>query len=448
MQRLSSTSLLLCCGFLFVFTETVLSPFYPQFFQQVFGRTDLALTGNYVATCRLTVLLAAPLWGLLARRIDAIKLLVIGQSIAALLTACLSLASDLTVFFVLTIALLLFKSSYFLFYSALIELQGKAQQAKTVGQVQQVVHLALIASTLASAWVLSFEHPLQLFLLVAVLDVIQVGLCVLVLRQRKTPESGQSLEAQFLEPQSPEPKTSFDQTQDLQSGLPSEPQQASASTLAQQPSSTPALAQPSLVQGWPVTTIMGYGLLVLAFSMATNAVRPYLTAYSMNVMQLDRLQSAWLYLLPSLMALCAYPLLKSRLLQQSGFIQRYAVLLTLLILSLLGQALASHISLLFLSRMLFGLSLLLAQAQLELYLFQNAAHSPHWYFSLASTTQHAGQLLAPLAAALVVGIYGLVAPFWLAAAILLISFMFISIGLNAQHVSTRSIKHERGIITN
>lgn len=440
MQRPSSTSLLLCCGFLFVFTETVLSPFYPQFFQQVFGRTDLALTGNYVATCRLTVLLAAPLWGLLARRIDAIKLLVIGQSIAALLTACLSLASDLTVFFVLTIALLLFKSSYFLFYSALIELQGKAQQAKTVGQVQLVVHLALIASTLASAWVLSFEHPLQLFLLVAVLDVIQVGLCVLVLRQRKTPESGQSLE-----PQSPQPKPSFDQTQDLQSGLPVpvEPQQASAPTIAQEP--RPA---PSLVQGWPVTTIMGYGLLVLAFSMATNAVRPYLTAYSMNVMQLDRLQSAWLYLLPSLMALCAYPLLKSRLLQQSGFIQRYAVLLTLLRLSLLGQALASHISLLFLSRMLFGLSLLLAQAQLELYLFQNAAHSPHWYFSLASTTQHAGQLLAPLAAALVVGIYGLVAPFWLAAAILLISFIFISIGLNAQHVSTRSIKHERGIITN
>lgn len=443
MQRPSSTSLLLCCGFLFVFTETVLSPFYPQFFQQVFGRTDLALTGNYVATCRLTVLLAAPLWGLLARRIDAIKLLVIGQSIAALLTACLSLASDLTVFFVLTIALLLFKSSYFLFYSALIELQGKAQQAKTVGQVQLVVHLALIASTLASAWVLSFEHPLQLFLLVAVLDVIQVGLCVLVLRHRKIPESGQSLEPQSLKPQFLEPKASFDQTQDLQSGLPVEPQQASAPTIAQEP--RPA---PSLVQGWPVTTIMGYGLLVLAFSMATNAVRPYLTAYSMNVMQLDRLQSAWLYLLPSLMALCAYPLLKSRLLQQSGFIQRYAVLLTLLILSLLGQALASHISLLFLSRMLFGLSLLLAQAQLELYLFQNAAHSPHWYFSLASTTQHAGQLLAPLAAALVVGIYGLVAPFWLAAAILLISFIFISIGLNAQHVSTRSIKHERGIITN
>lgn len=433
MQRPSSTSLLLCCGFLFVFTETVLSPFYPQFFQQVFGRTDLALTGNYVATCRLTVLLAAPLWGLLSRRIDAIKLLVIGQSIAALLTACLSLASDLIIFFVLTIALLLFKSSYFLFYSALIELQGKSQQAKTVGQVQLVVHLALIASTLASAWVLSFEHPLQLFLLVAVLDVIQVGLCVMVLRQRKIPESGQSLA----------PKSSFDQTQDLQSGLPVEPQQAIAPTITHEP--RPAS---SLVQGWPVTTIIGYGLLVLAFSMATNAVRPYLTAYSMKVMQLDRLQSAWLYLLPSLMALCAYPLLKSKWLHQHSFGQRYAVLLGLLVLSLLGQALASHISLLFLSRMLFGLSLLLAQAQLELYLFQNAAHSPHWYFSLASTTQHAGQLLAPLAAALVVGIYGLVAPFWLAAAILLISFIFISIGFNAQHVSTRSIKHERGIITN
>ncbi|WP_051526499.1 MFS transporter [Alkanindiges illinoisensis] len=403
MRLLGSKSLLLCCGFLFVFTETVLSPFYPQFFQQVFGRTDLALTGNYVATCRLTVLLAAPLWGLLARRIDAIKLLIIGQSMAAILTACLSLATNLTVFFTLTIALLLFKSSYFLFYSALIALQGKAQQAQTVGQVQLVVHLALIASTLASAWVLSFEHPLQLFLLVAVLDVVQVMLCVMVLRQRKT-----------LKP-------------------------------VQLQATEPVLEKP---QGWPFTTIMGYGLLVLAFSMATNAVRPYLTAYSMNVMQLDRLQSAWLYLLPSLMALCAYPLLKSKWLHQHSFEQRYAVLLGLLVMSLLGQALASHISLLFLARMLFGLSLLLAQTQLELYLFQNAAHSPHWYFSLASTTQHAGQLLAPLAAALVVGIYGLAAPFWLAAFILLLSFIFIAVGLNDRPVSRRSIAHDRGIITN
>lgn len=416
MRLPESKSLLLLCGFLFVFTETVLSPFYPQFFLQVFGQSDLALTGEYVAMCRLTVLLSAPLWGLLARRIDAVKLLVIGQGIAAVLTACLAFADQLTWFFALTIALLIFKSSYFLFYSALIELQGKDKQASTVGQVQLVVHAALIASTLASAWVLSFEHPLQLFLLVAALDVVQVLMCVVVLKRR---------------------------------------QKAAATTASMQPETI----QPEVIlegatseikkqqQPWPVMTIVGYGLLILAFSVATNAVRPYLTAYSMNTLQLDRLQSAWLYLLPSMMALCAYPLLKHPRLLQFNLSHRYAAMLGLLVLSLIGQAWSSHISTLFLSRMLFGLSMLLAQAQLEMYLFQHAQHSPHWYFSLSSTTQHAGQLVAPLCAAWVVGLYGLVAPFWLAAAVLFVSFLFVSVGLKAQFIAERSISNDRRIIT-
>jgi DHA1 family multidrug resistance protein-like MFS transporter len=391
--RLSSSALLLMCGFLFVFTETILSPFYPQFFKQVFGVNDLELTGHYVAMCRLTVLVSAPFWGFIARYIDPIKLLVGGQSIAAVITLCLSFSSSLPVFMLLTVLLLLFKSSYFLFYSLLIEMQGKDKQSSTVGQVQLVVHAALIASTLASAWVLSFDHPLQLFVVVAVLDTLLVLLCVVVLFRRR----GISI-----------------------------------------PQKVTAMAQDS-IQAWRLQTILGYGLLVLAFSVAINSIRPYLTVYSMQTLHVSRVEAAFLYLMPSLMAILAFPLIRSAWMQRLNISHGYAALLGLLVSSLVWQAMATDIYALFAARMLFGLSMLLGQALLELYLFSNAAHSPHWYFGLASSVQHAGQLLAPLCAAVLVGLYGLTAPFWLAAAVLVFSGLWVFIGLSQRPSLQRSL---------
>lgn len=386
MPRLNSAALLLACGFIFVFTETILSPFYPQFFAQVFGVADLTLTGNYVAMCRLTVLISAPTWGFIARKVDPLKLLIFGQLLAAGATLLLSQARDLNSFLLLSVLLLLFKSSYFLFYSLLIELQGKHRQAKTVGQVQLVVHAALIASALASAWVLELANPLQMFAFVALLDLLQVFLCVLVFRHRR--------QARICE--TPVVKVS-------------EPQQV-----------------------WMLPTIMAYGLLVLGFSVASNAVRPYLTIYSTDVLGVDRIAAAWLYLIPSLMAFAVFPLLQSAWIKRIQPMQAYGVMLATLVLSLAWQAVAASVYQLLLARMLFGFSLLSAQAVLEMYLFAHAQHSPHWYFSLASTVQHGGQLLAPLLAAWVVLIWGLSAPFWLAASILSISALAIYWGLSTR----------------
>ena len=385
MPRLNSASLLLVCGFIFVFTETILSPFYPQFFAQVFGVKDLTLTGNYVALCRLTVLISAPIWGFIARRIDPLKLLIFGQLLAAGATLLLSQARDLNSFLLLSVVLLLFKSSYFLFYSLLIELQGKHQQAKTVGQVQLVVHAALIASALASAWVLELSNPLQMFALVALLDLLQVVLCVLVFRHRRQSCASDPAAAVVTEPQ----------------------------------------------QAWALPTILAYGLLILGFSVASNSVRPYLTVYSTDVLGVDRLAAAWLYLIPSLMAFAVFPLLQSTWIKRIQPMPAYALMLAMLVLSLVWQAMAQGFYQLLVARLLFGFSLLCAQALLEIYLFAHAQHSPHWYFSLASTVQHGGQLLAPLLAAWVVLAWGLTAPFWLAASIFSLSALVIYWGLSA-----------------
>ncbi|MNW13878.1 hypothetical protein D3C71_2119390 [compost metagenome] len=64
--------------FLGLFTEVLLSPYYPQFFHQVFGIEDYSYTGLYLFVCRLTVVLCSPLWGWLTRKLEAKRLLLVG----------------------------------------------------------------------------------------------------------------------------------------------------------------------------------------------------------------------------------------------------------------------------------------------------------------------------------------------------------------------------------
>ena len=111
---------LYACGFMFIFTETLLSPFYPQFFAKVFNLDDAYITGEFMAMCRLVVIFSAPLWGVLARYFDPVKLLIVGQILAAVLTAAIAWVQTIQEFYVLTVFLLIFKSSYLLFIHCLL----------------------------------------------------------------------------------------------------------------------------------------------------------------------------------------------------------------------------------------------------------------------------------------------------------------------------------------
>lgn len=58
-----SISVLFVCAFTYIFSEVLLAPFYPVFFEKVFGVEDLSYTGFYIFICRVTVVLTAPFWG-------------------------------------------------------------------------------------------------------------------------------------------------------------------------------------------------------------------------------------------------------------------------------------------------------------------------------------------------------------------------------------------------
>lgn len=369
---------LFLCIFLAVFTEVLLSPFYPQFFRQVFGVEDLSYTGYYIFICRLTVVLCAPIWGLLSRRFAVKQLLVVGQSGAALMTALLGTSQTIEQFITFSVMLLLFKSSYLLVYPLIVELAGKGQRSAIAGTYQAVFHGAIIAATLVGAWMVNLETPLFLFYWIAIADLIQLGLCFLFLRN-----------------------------------IPA------SSTM-----STDAVSLPVKQAGFGF--IGAIGLTVLTFQLANNLVRPFFTEY-VTVPQpfgVSLQTSSVLFLIPSVMAIAAMPYIR-KVAQPERLPMLYSIGLGLLILSLYLQGSTSELPILVLSRVVYGFMLAVTQAVLELQLFEHSSQNRlHYHYSLVTAFANLGHLGAPLLASYLVNTYSLAAPLLAAGTLCLLNLIF------------------------
>ncbi len=369
---------LFLCVFLAIFNEVLLSPFYPQFFRKVFGVEDLAYTGYYIFVCRLTVVLCAPFWGILARRFEVKHLLYIGQAGTAVMTALMGTSTSTNQFLLYTILLLLCKSSYLLVYPLIIQLAGEDKRATVAGTYQAVFHGAIIAATITGAWMVNLDAPLFLFYPIAAADVLQLGICLYMLRGVST-----------------------------------------------QPLDVAAERQPSVVGN---QTIVAIGIVILIFQLANNLVRPFFTAYvtASAPLGISLLESSFLFMIPSIMAIAALPYIR-----KSCHTQRlspiYLVGLCLLAGSLYLQGWTQHLSVLVLvlARVVYGFCLAVTQAALELQLFgSSTTKSLHFNYSLATSFANVGHLGAPLMASWLVSTYSLAAPFLAAATICCVNLLF------------------------
>ena len=358
---------LFLCVFLAIFNEVLLSPFYPQFFRKVFGVEDLAYTGFYIFVCRLTVVLSAPIWGILSRRLEVKHLLYIGQAGTAVMTALLGTSTNVQQFLIYTIVLLLFKSSYLLVYPLIIQIAGEEKRAAVAGTYQAVFHAAIIGGTIAGAWIYW----------VAAADVLQLGICFYILRRVFT--------------QRPE-------TSDA--------------------SQTPIVSN-------QLGFIVAIGMVILSFQLANNLVRPYFTEYVIaNPFNINLLESSFLFLIPSIMAIAALPYIRKACVPER-LNSIYLIGLCLLIASLYLQSWTQHLAILVLARVVYGFCLAVTQAALELQLFSNSTSNRlHFNYSLTTSFANVGHLAAPLMASWLVSNTSLAAPFLTAATICVINLLF------------------------
>ena len=375
-KNLVSFALFLCV-FLAVFNEVLLSPFYPQFFRKVFGVEDLAYTGYYIFICRLTVVLCAPIWGILSRNIEVKYLLYIGQAGTAIMTALMGTSNNASQFLVYTIILLLFKSSYLLVYPLIIQLAGEAKRATVAGVYQAVFHGAIVAATIAGAGMVNFATPLRLFYLIAVADVFQLIICIYILRNVSTRKEDK-----------------------------------------QNSENAPVVSN-------QLGFIIAIGMVILSFQLANNLVRPYFTEYvTTNFLNINLLSSSLLFLIPSIMAIAALPYIRKAC-KPKALPSIYLVGICLLATSLFFQGWTQNIVVLILARVVYGFCLAVTQAALELQLFNSSASNRlHFNYSLVTSFANVGHLAAPLMASLLVNSYSLAVPFLAAGVIGCVNLVF------------------------
>lgn len=372
------SSVLFLCVFLAIFNEVLLSPFYPQFFRKVFEIEDIAYTGYYIFICRLTVVVCSPLWGVLARRFEVKHLLYIGQLGTAIMTAFMGTSTTANQFLIYTVLLLACKSSYLLVYPLIIQLAGEAKRAAVAGTYQAVFHGAIIAATIAGAWMVDLEAPLFLFYWIAAADILQLGLCLYGLRGVST----------------------------------------------QRPDSQEA-SQPS-TSGNQTGFILAIGSAILTFQLANNLVRPYFTEYVIAApFSLNLLSSSLLFLIPSVTAVVALPYIRYACIPKR-LPSIYLVGLCLLSVSLFVQGWTQQAVVLILARIVYGFCLAVTQAALELKLFSNSAlNRLHFNYSLATSFANVGNLAAPLIASWLVSSYNLAAPLLVAAIVCVANFLLV-----------------------
>ena len=169
--------LLIAITGLSVISDSMLLPFYPQYFDQVFDLQDPVYAGRYLASYCLVVMLAFPLWAQLNKRLATLPLLLVTQSLAALMSLACFAADTLMAFWLAALLMMLCKASYLLIYPFMLRQQPCDQHSHIIGLLTVIVEFCAIAGALLGGlWMQHFE-PRQAFIVMAGGDMLQALVC-------------------------------------------------------------------------------------------------------------------------------------------------------------------------------------------------------------------------------------------------------------------------------
>ncbi len=161
-----------------VIADTMLLPFYPQFFESAFGLDSAAHVGFYVAACCFTVMSAFPFWAKVAKRVQELHLLVYTQIASCVLGVFCYFTTSLVEFWIASQLMLVFKASYLLIYPFVMRLEKKEQHLGITGLFAVLIHFGGIGGALVGGYILNWWSPKDLYLIMPLSDLIQVLLCV------------------------------------------------------------------------------------------------------------------------------------------------------------------------------------------------------------------------------------------------------------------------------
>jgi predicted MFS family arabinose efflux permease len=359
-----------------VVSDSLLHPFYPQYFAEVFGVTDPRQVGAYVAACSLTALASFPLWARLAMRVNPLCLLLVTQVCSGLLALACGAIRALAAFWALSLGMMVFKASYLLIYPQLMSRESKQYHLGTISLLAFVVYFGNILSALLSGVVFELLSPRSLFAGMAAGDALQTLLCLWLLALDRTRQNSGT---------APVAATALDDQR-----------------------------RPSTVT---LRFVSRLGLVMLVMYFSANVSEPFFSVYWEGLSGAHgKMASGLVYALPGVAALVGLLINQRRSARDDA---GHVGLLPAVALAVVGLALeASQLPPLVLGgRLISGWALFQAMVGLDSLLFR--CSTPESYaldFSKANAFQGLGVLLSSLGAGALVSVCGPRATFLVAAA--------------------------------
>src|SRR5690606_8354391 len=111
-------------------------------------------TGMYVAAISIAVMCTLPVWVRVAKRFEPMTLIGFTQCIAGLLCLAAIWADTLTQYWVLTMLMFMFKSSYLLMFPYLMRIVNSDQHSRTIALLSVVVHISGILAAASGGYIL------------------------------------------------------------------------------------------------------------------------------------------------------------------------------------------------------------------------------------------------------------------------------------------------------
>lgn len=351
-----------------VVADTLILPFYPQFFESEFEVESGLYVGVYIATCSFTVMVTFPFWALLAKRVNEMHIWVVTQLISACLGYLTYCADSIVQFWVYSQLMLVFKASYLLIYPFFLKLEEKHKHLGVVGLFALLMHFSAIGGAVLGGVALDFYRPRDIYLIMIGSDILQTVICLMLICM---------YQFQWRQPQSP--------TADKHK------------------------------HKYIKRHVVFIGLVFLFLYFSSFLMRPFFTRMWEGVMpDGSDVVSGLVYSIPAWVALlgvfvnkCLNPKSKQLIILVSSFI-----------LASLGAVLQSlhDPSVILLGRLIFGWAMFQLTVRLELLIFSFSQESDYAFdFSIVSLFQNTGVIIASFATGYFVEYFYIELPFHISA---------------------------------
>lgn len=402
-------------------SDTVLIGFYPQFFEMRYGSTDQVHTGMYVAAISIAVMCTLPVWVRVAKRFEPMSLIGFTQCIAGLLCLSAIWAETLTQYWVLTMLMFMFKSSYLLMFPYLMRIVSSDEHSRTIALLSVVVHISGILAAASGGYILQHLGASAALVLMAAGDFGQMGITLWLNRTGRIIKVNDSKQAQ------------------------AQVVQDTAVLLADD-ATAPAPVAPRKGFSHLTRGILTLSLIMFVFDFSAYLIRPFFSEYWIYATtHKDQTLAGLIFAIPGLAAVVAL-IVKHRLNENAT--RRNENLSWNLLLSLVGlylQSIPSDIAIV-VGRCMYGWGLFQVAVKLEVSLFSISRKEDYaHHFSITNFFQNLGVLISSWCAGYIVSLVSHQAVFLIAAAGIALTWLANKLTLDLDHIKPAAAEPDSNI---